>query len=180
MSKHRLLSFQVQLPFLQTLHEVTKPRLSKSHVWLTQHDYGGCCFPKCSSHLSKDKKCGESKYTGLAVNLLPKLIIPWRMTTAVHDFPERVEIWPNSCPFTPYQLLQILFQKLPKARLSNIPGELVFWVQAECTTSSIRYMKKNPKQTKISAKFSSLGNWSSKDSRIWMLEIYDVLKADIL
>ena len=118
MSKHRLLSFQVPLPFLQTLHEVTKPRLSKSHVCLTQHDYGGCCFPKCGSHLSKDKNMRGNQ---------------------IHRVRGK-------------------FVAGYKARLSNLPGELVFRVQAECTTSSIRYMKKNPKQTKISAKFSSLGN----------------------
>ena len=113
MSKHRLLSFQVPLPFLQTLHEVTKPRLSKSHVWLTQHDYGGCCFPKCGSHLSKDKNMRWNQiHRELRVNLL--LVIPWRMTTAVHDFPERVEIWLNSCPFTPYHLLQIFFKNCQK------------------------------------------------------------------
>ena len=84
----------------------------------------GVAFQNVALIFPRTKICGEIKYTELAVNLL--LVIPWRMTTAVHDFPERVEIWLNSCPFTPYHLLQILFQKLPKARLSNVPGELVF------------------------------------------------------
>ena len=166
MSKHRLLSFQVPLPFLQTLHEVTKPRLSKSHVWLTQHDYGGCCFPKCGSHLSKDKNMRWNQIHRVSGKFVAGYTMenddgcPW--------LSRKGRNLAKLLPFYSLPPATNFLQKLPKARLSNIPGELVFWVQAECTTSSIRYMKKNPKQTKISAKFSSLGNWSSKDSRIWM------------
>ena len=133
MSKHRLLSFQVPLPFLQTLHEVTKPRLSKSHVWLTQHDYGGCCFPKCGSHLSKDKNMRWNQIHRVKGKFVAAT--EWRrlFLFAVHDFAERVEIWLNSCPFTPCLLLQIFFQKLPKF---VYPTYLVNWY-FECKLNAL-------------------------------------------